>query len=97
MKTYVADVNEAQRLASVSWAHDEAGTIIGFKVRRVKSCSPLHQAGIRSGDVITSINGKPITTVPQAWAAWNRLKSKKNIEVHLERKGAPKTMRYSVV
>lgn len=97
VRTYIADLDQAQRLAWVGWARDDGGEIRGFKVKKIKSCSPLHQAGIRNGDVITSVNGKPITNVTQAWAAWNKLKRKRDIQVELERKGEPRTMRYQVV
>ena len=97
MKEYMGNLNKASKLAVVAWADDDSGQVIGFKLRRVRRCSPLHQAGFRSGDVITSINGREITNMSQALGAWNRLKKKKKLEVQMKRKGAQRRMTYRVV
>jgi len=97
MKEYMGNLSKAAKLAVVGWAEDDSGQVIGFKLRRVRRCSPLHQAGFRSGDVITSINGREITNMSQALGAWNRLKKKKKLDVQMKRKGAQRRMIYRVV
>jgi membrane-associated protease RseP (regulator of RpoE activity) len=92
---YARDLKEASRLASVSWAQDPEGRVIGFKVHRVRCGSPLHEAGFENGDVITQINGKKVRTVPQALAAYVALRIKRKLRVRgTRRSGHPLDLRY---
>ncbi len=96
MATYVADLDEAMQLAYADWALDERGKKMGVEIKRVRYCNPLHQAGFRKGDVITSIEGKSVKNIPQAWAMWRKVKRSEHIEVELMRKGVARTFRYEV-
>ncbi len=93
---YASDMHEAMTLASVYWYREE-GEIVGFKVRRIKCGSVLHQAGFRNGDVIRSINGREVTTIPQALAAYRKLRRKRKLEVVLTRRtGDTVSLRYKL-
>ena len=93
---YTGDISEAMTLASVYW-YREDGEIVGFRVRRIKCGSVLHQAGIRNGDVVRSINGRPVTTIPQALSAYRKLRRKRKLEVELVRRsGEAVSLRYKL-
>ncbi|MFT5685731.1 MAG: hypothetical protein ACI8RZ_006685 [Myxococcota bacterium] len=93
---YAGDMREAMTLASVYWYREE-GDVVGFKVRRIKCGSVLHQAGFRNGDVIHSINGREVTTIPQALAAYRKLRRKRKLEVVLTRRtGDTVSLRYKL-
>ena len=78
------------------WYREE-GDIVGFRVRRIKCGSVLHQAGIRNGDVVRSINGRPVTTIPQALSAYRKLRRKRKLEVELTRRsGEAVSLRYKL-
>lgn len=94
---YAHDLVEASKLAYVSWAYNDAEEIIGFKVRRIRCGSPLWQAGLRNGDVITAINGRTITTIPQALKAYRKFKKKDNFRLEVLRKGETLNYRYKLV
>ncbi|MEL6344569.1 MAG: PDZ domain-containing protein [Myxococcota bacterium] len=91
---YSRDLKEAARLAYVHW-HRQDGEIVGFRVRRIRCGSVLHQAGFRNGDVIHSINGKPVTSIPQALMAYRKLRRKKRLQVDVTRRdGSSVQLRY---
>ena len=93
---YAGDMSEAMKLAVVHWARED-GEVVGFKVRRIKCGSVLHQAGFRNGDVIHSINGRPVRTIPQALSAYRKLRKKRRLEVVLTRKtGEALSLRYKL-
>ncbi|HCH65166.1 MAG: hypothetical protein CL927_01570 [Deltaproteobacteria bacterium] len=91
---YARNLDEANRLAYVSWARDEEGQVIGFKVKRVRCGSPLHEAGFQSGDVVTQINGRKVRTVPQALAAYVALRIKRKLHIRGIRSGQRLDLRY---
>jgi membrane-associated protease RseP (regulator of RpoE activity) len=92
---YARDLRAAEKLALVSWAHDDNDRVIGFRVVRVRCGSPLHEAGFQNGDVITQINGHKVRTVPQALAAYVALRIKRKLRVRGMRKdGTPLDHRY---
>ncbi len=92
---YARDLKAASRLASVSWAHDARGRVIGFQVHRVRCGSPLHEAGFKNGDLVTQINGRKVRTVPQALAAYVALRIKRKLRVRgTRRDGQSLDLRY---
>lgn len=94
---YSHDLYEASKLAYVSWAYNEAEEIIGFKVRRIRCGSPLWQAGLRNGDIITSVNGRTITTIPQAFKVYRKLRKKDSFRLEVDRKGETLKFKYKLV
>lgn len=91
---YSGDLREASKLAMVHW-YRESGEVIGFKVRRIRCGSVLFEAGFRNGDVIHRINGKPVTTIPQALFAYRKLRKKKRLNVEVTRRdGTRVNLRY---
>lgn len=94
---YADDLDAASRLAWASWHADAEGDTDGFRVRRIRCGSPLHEAGFRNGDVVHSINGKDITTIPSALLAYRRVKRKDSLRVAITRKdGSSRELRYTL-
>ncbi len=92
--TYTSNLKTASKLAWVGWHRDDEGEIDGFRVKKIRCGSVLHQAGFRNGDVIHTVNGKPVTSIPQALSAYRKLRKKRILNVEVERKGATRKMRY---
>jgi len=80
-------VEEAVKLARVGWHKDASGRVDGFKLYRVACGSPLAQVGLRSGDVIHTINGRKVRTLPQAFTAVRKVKRHDAIRVEFSRGG----------
>ncbi len=72
------------------------GETVGFKFRYVKPGSLLYKYGFRSGDLILSVNGKPIRTVEEAFKIYNILRNEKIVKVEIERRGKVRTIIYEI-
>ncbi|MCP4808035.1 MAG: PDZ domain-containing protein [Proteobacteria bacterium] len=95
--TYANDLGAASTLAWASWHEDDAGETDGFRVRRIRCGSPLHEAGFRNGDVVHSVNGKEITTIPDAMFAYQKVKRRDSLKVAITRKdGSRQKLRYEL-
>lgn len=68
----------------------------GFKLVGVRPGSLYRAIGIRSGDVITAVNGNKIDSPNKALELFEQLKSSSNISVEIERRGQPKTLGYTI-
>ncbi len=72
------------------------GETIGFKLRYVKPGSLLYKYGLRSGDLILSVNGRPVRTVEEAFKIYNILRNENVVKIEIERRGNIKTIVYEI-
>ena len=72
------------------------GKYEGFKLVGVRPGSLYRSIGVRSGDVIKSVNGKPIDSPNKALDLFEQLKSSSSIQLEIERRGQPKQLNYSI-
>ncbi len=96
MKHYSSHLGQAAKLAAVRWHKTADGQVDGFRIGGVRCGSVLHQMGLRSGDVIHTINRNRIENIPQALSAFQRLKKKDTFRVRFTRRGQLKQLKYSV-
>lgn len=95
--TYVDDLDAASRLAWTAWHSGSDGEVDGFSVRRIRCGSPLHEAGFRNGDVVHSVNGREIQSIPDAMRAYRKVKRKDTLKVDLTRKdGSSRELRFDL-
>ena len=86
---YATHPFQLDQLASV-WTHeDAAGEPDGFKLG-LPRCTVLRSAGFRSADVVNDVNGRVISTIPQAIGAYFMLRREEVYYLHISRKD-PKT------
>jgi hypothetical protein len=96
VKYYVGHLGKLLSLGFAS-QHDGAdGKPDGMRIIGVKCDNDLYEAGIRSGDVVHSVNGKAIKNIPQALFVYHAVKRKPVLEVEITRKGQRKTLRYKL-
>jgi hypothetical protein len=93
---YVKHINQAQKLAWVGWNRNADGKIDGFKVKRMRCGNVLRQAGLENGDVIQSINGKTVHSIPTAIAAYTKLRSKNVLRLTVSRGGEILHIKYKL-
>ena len=91
----LADMQKLQQDARVV-PHYKDKDYAGFKLVGVRPGSLYRALGIRSGDVITSVNGDKIDSPNKALQLFEQLKSSSNIAVEIERRGQPKTLNYTI-
>lgn len=72
------------------------GKVLGFKVVGVKRNSFVYKMGIRKGDIILSINGYPIRSMEEGFAAFERLKDSSEINIRVLRRGREITLSYII-
>lgn len=97
LEALASDRDKASRLAVLTWSHSEGGKVEGFKIRRVRCGSPLHQAGFRNGDVIHGVNGHKVTSLAEAVWTYGRVRKDAQLKVNLTRKdGSSAKLRYTV-
>jgi general secretion pathway protein C len=74
----------------------KGGKIEGFKVYRIKKDSLFSQIGLINGDVIRRVNGNEIAGPEDGLKLFEIFKTAKSIKIELDRKGAKKTLSYTV-
>lgn len=91
----LGDLSKLQQEARVV-PHYKDNSYQGFKLVGVRPGSLYRALGIRSGDVITAVNGNKIDSPNKALELFEQLKSSNNISVEIERRGQPKTLGYTI-
>jgi hypothetical protein len=90
-----SDPDAASGLVRGAWHKDKSGNRDGVVVRGIPCSSPLHEMGLRKGDVVQSVNGVELTSTAKAMAAYQSVKSRKSASVSLLRKGKRVGLRYN--
>ena len=67
----------------------DAGQVAGFTLTRIPEGTLLTDAGLRPGDVLTSINDVPIDSLATLIGLWPRLQSESDIRAVVLRNGQP--------
>ncbi len=70
----------------------KGGQPYGFRVSNLSSDAMIYDLGIRSGDIIRSVNGIPIRTPEDAFAAYQQFQNESSLQVELERNGESTTV-----
>lgn len=70
--------------------------LLGFRVENVPPGSIVDEVGIKSGDIIHSVEGKELRSVRDAWQAFNAVKKLPRFEVGLLRNDQPLILRYLI-
>jgi len=91
----LADMAKLQREARVV-PHFKDNQYQGFKLVGVRPGSLYRSLGIRSGDIITSVNGTAIDNPGKALELFEQLKTSSNIAVDIERRGQPRQLNYNI-
>ncbi len=65
------------------------GEVAGLRVRPNSQAEILRAAGLQVGDVITALNGQPLTSLEAAQRALSTLETRDRLSLSLERDGAP--------
>ncbi len=74
----------------------ENGEVVGLRVV-ARPGTLLHAIGIRSGDVVKSINGFDLTNPQKALEAYGRLKTANRLSLSFERNGKTQTIDYRIL
>ncbi len=93
---YASHLRELDRQAVTKTMKDDKGKPFGVRVY-LPRCSDLRSGGLKNGDIITSVNGKKVATLPQAIKTWMQVRNKSNIKVAITRKdGSEVVFQYKI-
>ncbi|PYQ00395.1 MAG: hypothetical protein DMF82_22290 [Acidobacteria bacterium] len=67
----------------------DSGQVAGFTLTRIPEGTLLTDAGLRAGDVLTSINDVPIDSLATLISLWPRLQSESDVRAVVLRNGQP--------
>lgn len=90
------DLDALSRMARAIPHKDPSGNIDGFRLSGVRRNQLLYNLGIRSGDVVHGVNGKPLTSIAEAMNAMQTLQRESDFTFEVTRRGQKKTMNYQV-
>ncbi len=76
--------------------HFVNGQVGGFSVSNIVPGSLYQQAGLKNGDIITSINGEKITGAQQAMNIYTKLKNAPSLDLELIRAGGIQNIHYDI-
>lgn len=93
---YAGNLKELMKLGSVRPHRAEDGKLRGFRVA-VARCSILRDTGLRSGDIVQSINGIEVHDLFGALGAYFKLRKETHIDVRITRRGRPLTFSYDLI
>jgi type II secretory pathway component PulC len=67
----------------------DSGQVAGFTLTRIPEGTLLTDAGLRAGDVLTSINDVPIDSLATLISLWPRLQAESDVRAVVLRNGQP--------
>jgi general secretion pathway protein C len=91
----ISDVNNLMQQVRIR-PHFKNGKPDGLTLTRIRPDSIFRKLGLRSGDVLTGIDGNPIESVDDALKFYNSLKTSSNVGIQLRRRGKVETIDYNI-
>jgi general secretion pathway protein C len=91
----VKNVNTLMQQARVR-PHFTNGKADGLSLTGIKPNSIFHDMGLKSGDIITNVNGDNIESVEDVLKFYKSLQSAESVNLTLKRRGRMKTIDYNI-
>ena len=95
VETAAKNVNELMQQARVR-PHFTNGKADGLSLTGIKPNSIFHDMGLKSGDIIKSVNGKTIESVEDVLTFYKSLQTSESVNLKLKRRGRMKTIDYDI-
>lgn len=95
IESAVKNINDLMKNVRIQ-PHFTGGKPDGFRLTGVRPNSFFSNMGLKSGDVITGVDGKKIESVDDAFMLYQGLQSSSNIQLQLKRKGQQKNINYKI-
>jgi general secretion pathway protein C len=72
------------------------GKPAGFKLYAIRPNSVYSKLGLTNGDTLSSINGFELTSADKALEVYTKLREATSLEVEIQRRGKPMTLKYTI-
>jgi len=93
---YLGDLDALAKMGRARPNRDENRKIDGYRLSGIRRNSLGSKLGIKTGDVVHSVNGRPLTSMGEAMEAWQSLQSEGRFTFDITRRGQRQTMEYEV-
>ena len=90
------DPSQLAKLGRAVPHKDASGQVDGYRLSGIRRNSLGRKLGLRSGDVVHSINGYEMTSMGSAMSAYEALQSANNLDVEITRRGTKKAIKVDV-
>ncbi len=95
IETAVQDINSLMKQVRIR-PHFTNGEPDGLRLTGIRPDSIFYRMGLKSGDVITGVDGENIVSVDDALKLYQSLQSSENVKLELKRMGRSKTLKYNI-
>jgi len=95
IESSVKNVNELMKQVKIR-PHTENGQAAGLMLSSIQRGSIFRRMGLRSGDVITGVNGSSLVSVDDALKIYENMKSSSNMSIEIKRRGRNRTIDYNI-
>ena len=95
IESSVKNVNELMKQVKIR-PHTENGQAAGLMLSHIQRGSIFRRMGLRSGDVITGVNGSSLVSVDDALKIYENMKSSSNMSIEIKRRGRNRTIDYNI-
>jgi general secretion pathway protein C len=68
----------------------------GMRIMSVKPTSVFRRMGLRNGDILTGVDGRPIRSIDDALSLYHGLKGSDQLSLEISRRGRPRTINYQI-
>ena len=75
---------------------DSNGEVDGYRLSGIRRRSFFYQLGVKNGDIVHSVNGKPLTSASAGMEAYNTLADARDFSFELTRRNERQTFEYEV-
>lgn len=89
------DPNSVMGLVNVQ-PYQKDGQLMGYRLRPGKDRALLQRFGLRSGDIVTAVNGVPMNNPVKALEVLRDLSSASQLTVDVERNGTPQSFTFQI-
>jgi len=95
IESSVKNVNELMKQVKIR-PHTENGQAAGLMLSSIQRGSIFRRMGLRSGDVITGVNGNSLVSVDDALKLYENMKSSSNMSIEIKRRGRNRIIDYNI-
>ncbi len=97
LNKYTSDLSSVlMKARAVPARRPGSGEIYGWRLLEMEADSIYSRLGLQVMDVITGVNGNPVTSPQQAMEMYQALKSSPNVKIQVERGGKNETLNYDI-
>ena len=92
----MGNINELMGQINIRPHSSEEGVPEGMILSNIKPNSIFRRMGLRNGDILTGVDGRPIQSIDDAIKLYEDLKSSTGAKLEIKRKGRPTIIEYSI-